>query len=294
MAALCLHVFPHRYIADQWACCLFEAAVHHSRWIIHVLWRKGTERNRPHKAKLIKVAGLNVWLCLFQEGRKERSAVIPFLILHLHHSWPLLPPTLASLIPLSSFGFLRKITSWLLTLIFQYLSEYDRLYFVSPTPLFCPYFHPHTSLFSCPILLVSFAYRYPDSPAFTMWQERSRVVVGGVKNKNKSGSKWGRFARLSGCLPVSPCESRDTYTSMNLRWGKVSLRPDICHSRSAFDALGQRFRLTERGSDLILGDRQKRGVWASSWPLQLSHFTVRVSSVKLLTQQKNMNIFECW
>lgn len=34
----------------------------------------------------------------------------------------------------SSLSFLRKITTWLLTLIFQHLSECDRLSFVSPSP----------------------------------------------------------------------------------------------------------------------------------------------------------------
>lgn len=37
----------HRYIAHQLACCLFEAAVHHFCWIIHILWRRGAERDSP-------------------------------------------------------------------------------------------------------------------------------------------------------------------------------------------------------------------------------------------------------
>lgn len=97
--SLCL---SHRYVADQWACCLCQAAVHHSCWIIHVLWRRGAEWDRPYKAKLIKVAVLKVCLCLFQEERKERSAVIPFLSPCLYpclNSSPHLPPSLASLIP---------------------------------------------------------------------------------------------------------------------------------------------------------------------------------------------------
>lgn len=102
-------------------------------------------------------------------------------------------------------------------------------------------------------------------------------------NKNKSGSKWGRFAGLSGCLSVSPCEFCDTYTSMNLRWGEVSLRPDVCHSCSAFDAHRQRFRLTGRGSDLIHRDRQKRGLLMSLYPLLVEP---QDSSATALIQKK--------
>lgn len=88
------------YTADRWTCCLCNAAVHHSSWIIHISRRRGAERDRPYIAKLIKVVVLKVCLCLFKEERKERSAVIPFFSLRLYHSSPHLPSFLASLIPL--------------------------------------------------------------------------------------------------------------------------------------------------------------------------------------------------
>lgn len=93
-----LSLFLPQIHCGSWACC--QAAVHHSCWIIHVLWRKGAERGRLYKAKLIKVVVLKVCLCLIREERKKRSAVIPFLSPCLYHSSPCLPPSLASLIPL--------------------------------------------------------------------------------------------------------------------------------------------------------------------------------------------------
>lgn len=61
----------------------------------------------------------------------------------------------------SSLGFLRKITTWLLTLIFQHLSECDRLSFVSPPSSCVPTsIHPPTPFslpaptHSCRLLIV--------------------------------------------------------------------------------------------------------------------------------------------
>ncbi len=246
--SLSLFLF-HRYIADRWACCLCQAAVHHSCWIIHVLRRRRAERDRPYKAKLIKVVVLKVCLCLFQEERKERSAVIPFLSPCLYRLSPRLSPSLASLIPL--FPRLSQ-ENYNLTAHFNISASkwvWQALLCVvlSPTtppspllPVSLPQsIHPPHSLSPCPNLLVSFAHRSPNGSTFNMWQERE-------KNKNKSGSNRGLSARLSGCLSLSPGEFHDTYVAMNLQWGEVSLHPDVRHSHSGLGAHRRCFRVTER------------------------------------------------
>lgn len=142
----------HRYIADRWACCLCHAAVRHSSWIIHILRSRGAERDRPYKAKLIKVVVLKVCLCLFQEERKERSTVIPFLSPRLYHSSPRLPPFLASLIPL--FPWLSQ-ENYNLTAHFNISASkwvWQALLCVAlfpPSSFLCPYLYPstHPSLF---------------------------------------------------------------------------------------------------------------------------------------------------
>lgn len=130
---------------------------------------------------------LKVYLCLFQGERIERSAVIPFLSLCLYHSSPYLLLLSLHLSP-SSLAFLRKITTWLFTLIFQHVSECDRLSFVSH-------------------LFLSLANRSPNSSTFTMWQKGG----GGGTKTNQSQITTA----LPGYQPVSRCRS---VTSMTCTW----------------------------------------------------------------------------
>lgn len=155
----------------------------------------------------------------------------------------------------SSLGFLRKITTWLLTLIFQHLSECDRLSFVSPLPFCVPTFiHP------------------PTHPAFSLPQPPSVIFLpfppmvqplpcdrrgGDEKTKTNQAQKQGLFVGLSGCLSVSLFEFFDTYTTINPRWGEVSLPLDARLSSSGLDTHRQCFRLTGQGSDLIHRDRHR-------------------------------------
>lgn len=208
--SLSLFLF-HRYIADQWACCYSQAVVHHSCWIIHVLRRRGAERGRAYKAKLIKVVVLKVCLCLFQEERKERSVVIPFLSPCRYHSSPRLPPSLASLIPL--FPRLSQ-ENYNLTAHFNISASkwvWQALLCVvlspTPTPFLCPCLHPSThpsiSLPQPPrVVCLSFHRRAQLLPCDR--RERGREGEGETeKNKNKSGSNRGLSVRLSGCLSLS-------------------------------------------------------------------------------------------
>lgn len=165
--------FFHRYIADRWACC--QAVVHHSCWIIHVLWRGGAERGRPYKAKLIKVVVLKVCLCLIQEVRKGRSAVIPFFSPCLYRSSPCLPPSLASLIPL--FPWLSQ-ENYNLTAHFNISASkwvWQPLLCVT-LPFLCPYLHPSThSSLSLPQPPCVVCLSLPSTGStFSMWQERER------------------------------------------------------------------------------------------------------------------------
>lgn len=204
--SLCL---SHRYVADQWACCLCQAAVHHSCWIIHVLWRRGAEWDRPYKAKLIKVAVLKVCLCLFQEERKERSAVIPFLSPCLYpclNSSPHLPPSLASLIPF--FPWLSQ-ENYNLTAHFNISASkwvWQALLCVSPPnpppSSLCPYLHPysHPSLLvptsSCRLLIV------PPTVQVLPCDRRER----GRREKTKTNQPQSK-ATLPGYQAVSLCLS---------------------------------------------------------------------------------------
>lgn len=244
--SLCL---SHRYIADRWACCLCQAVVHHSCWIIHVLQRRGAEWDRPYKAKLIKVAVLKLCLCLFQEERKERSVVIPFLSPCLHHSSPHLLPTLASLIPLfprlsqENYNLTAHFNISASKLVWQALLCAYPHPLLPPASSLCPYLHPSTHPYLavptslCRLLIA------PPTAQLLPCDRRER--------------EWGRRGKkqkqirlkprpLCQAIRLSLSEFHDTYTTMNLQWGEVSLHPDVCHSQSGLNAHRQCFRLTER------------------------------------------------
>lgn len=200
--------------------------------------------------------------------------------------------------PPSSLSFLRKITTWLLTLIFQHLSECDSLSFVSPhTPTSLlllslpPSIHPPTQhSLSQPqpprVVCLSFPRQFNF---YHVTGERQTEME---KNKNKSDSNRGRFARLSGCLSLSLCEFCDMYTTMNLQWGEVSLRADVCHSWSDIDTQAA-FHSDSWGSDLIHRDRHWLRIEVCvcpfvylcirCHPLYMSHFSAWDTSEKALS-----------
>lgn len=237
------------------ACC--QMAVHPSCWIIHILWRRGADKVRAYKAKLIKVAVLKVCLCLIQEERKERSVVIPFFPPCLYHSSPCLPPPLSSLIPL--YPRLSQ-ENYNLTAHFNISASkwvWQAILCVT-SPFLCPYLYPSThSSLSPPQPPCVVCLSLPSTGStFSMWQERERGRWGDrEKNKNKSGSKQELSARLSGCLSLSPGEFHDTYTTMNLQWGEVSLHPHARHSCSDLDSHRRCFQSQREGCDLIHWDR---------------------------------------
>lgn len=179
-----------------------------------------------------------------KRGKRDQRWYL-FLSLHLYHSAPRLPPSLASLIPL--FPRLSQ-ENYNLTAHFNISASkwvWQALLCVAPSSVPTA-IHPPRSLPAptslCRLLIVS-------PRRFNFYHvtgEGEREGEMEKKNKNKSGSNRGRFARLSGCLSLSSCEFPDTYTTMNLQWGEVSLRPDVRRSCSGLDAHRQCFRVTGR------------------------------------------------
>lgn len=168
-----------------------------------------------------------------------------------------------------------------------------------PTPpphcFFCPYLHPSTH----PPTQHSLSQPQPPRVVclsfprqFNFYHVTGERQTEMEKNKNKSDSNRGRFARLSGCLSLSLCEFCDMYTTMNLQWGEVSLRADVCHSWSDIDTQAA-FHSDSWGSDLIHRDRHWLRIEVRvcpfvylcirCHPLYMSHFSAWDTSEKALS-----------
>lgn len=162
-------------------------------------------------------------------------------------SSPRLHPSLASLIPLFprlsqenynlTAHFNISASKWVWQALLWVVLSLPHFLHVSLTSL-----HPPTPLSFCPNLLLSFAYCSPDGSTFTMWQERKRE-----RETEKTQKQIRLKARpLCQAIRLSHCEFHDTYTTMNLQWGEVSLRPDVRHSHSGLDAHRQCLGVTDR------------------------------------------------
>lgn len=169
-------------------------------------------------------------------------------------------------------------------------------------PLLCVPPHPHLTASSVPTSI-----HPPTHPALSLPAPASscrlliipptvQLLPCDRRETDRDGKKQKQIRlkprSLCQAIRLSLCEFCDMYTTMNLQWGAVSLRADVCHSWSDIDTQAA-FHSDSWGSDLIHRDRHWLRIEVCvcpfvylcirCHPLYMSHFSAWDTSEKALS-----------